>query len=291
MKGKNTCSECLKSSKKWFEENCVDGRYKKYADTYKKHQRIGYEKRRKLKLYTRLLKVFYYILEGENKMKNFQIWESDFNQHSDRGGMLIPVKEISQMVDLTNISVCSIADLNVAEIDNLNQKLKGWNPLMDEEDLREFLTEEGYKFGSIDFLSDSEKPEELVCIDFNNKQFDDLNLFETYPWYQWWNGSNQKEEWAGENVTVTKVSVEDDKYLDLDMHDGNDWCTGGVKFYHETVYKVVALDGSKVDNVYMLCQWTQWQGDHETAKIMTKDELDAHLKEINYYGQDENEED
>ena len=221
-------------------------------------------------------------------MKNFQIWEFDFNQQSDRGGMLIPEKEISQMVDLTNMSVCSITDLAVAEINDLNQKLKGWNPLSDEEDLREFLTDEGYKFGSIDFLNNSESPEEIVCFDFENKSFDDLSLFETYPWYQWHNGSNYKEEWAGESVTVTKVAVEDEKYLDLDEHDGNDWCTGGVKFYHETVYKVIELDGSKVDNMYMLCQWSQWQGDHETAVIMSKDELESHLEEIGY---NENEED
>ena len=221
-------------------------------------------------------------------MKNFQIWEFDFNQQSDRGGMLIPEKEISQMVDLTNMSVCSITDLAVAEINDLNQKLKGWNPLSDEEDLREFLTDEGYKFGSIDFLNNSESPEEIVCFDFENKSFDDLSLFETYPWYQWHNGSNYKEEWAGESVTVTKVAVEDEKYLNLDEWDGNDWCTGGVKFYHETVYKVVELDGSKVDNMYMLCQWSQWQGDHETAVIMSKDELESHLEEIGY---NENEED
>ena len=215
-------------------------------------------------------------------MKDFEIWESDFNQNSNRGGMLIPSHEISQMIDLANISICSIADLPVTDIDKLNEKLKLWNSLNDEEDLREFLTEEGFTFSSIDFLSNSESPEEIVCFDFHNKSFDNLSLCETYPWYQWHDGSNYKEEWAGENATVTKVSVEDEKYLNLDEYDGNDWCTGGVKFYHETVYRVVALDGNKVDNMYMLCQWSQWQGDHETAKIMTQDELDAHLEEIGY---------
>jgi len=215
-------------------------------------------------------------------MKNFEIWEDESNQNPDRGGILMPSYEISQMVDLSNISICSISDLPVSEIDKLNEKLKLWNPLSDEEDLRMFLADEGFTFGNINFLSDSESPEEIVCFDFHNKSFDDLSMFETTPWYQWHDGSNYKEEWAGENVTVTKVSVEDSKYLDLDEYNGSNMCTGGTKFYHETVYKVVALDGSKIDNMYMLCQWTQYQGDHETAKILTQDELDAHLEEIGY---------
>ena len=215
-------------------------------------------------------------------MKNFQIWESDFNQQSDRGGMLIPDKEISQMIDFTNMSVCSITDLAVTEIKYLNEKLKDWNPLYDEEDLKEFLTEEGYKFGSINFLSNTESPQEIVCFDFDNKNFFNLAECDTYSWYQWWDGSNFKEEWAGENIGIIKVAVEDVKYLDLDEHDGNDWCTGGIRFYHETVYRVVTLDGNKVDNMYMLCEWSQWQGDHETGRILTQDELDEHLEKIGY---------
>jgi len=216
-------------------------------------------------------------------MKNFQIWESDFNQQSDRGGMLIPESEISQMVDLMNLSVCSITDLAVTEINNLNEKLKNWNSISDEEDLETFLTEEGFKYGSIDYLSDTESPQEIVCFDFDNKSFDDLSLFKTYPWYQWHNGSNFKEEWTGEDAIVTKVSVEDDKYLDLDEQDDNgNWCTGGNKFYHETVYKVIELDGKKVDNMFLLCEWSQWQGDHETGRILSKNELDEHLEKIGY---------
>ena len=215
-------------------------------------------------------------------MKNFEIWESDYNQNTDRGGMLIPSHEISQMINLSNISICSIADLPVADIDKLNEKLKLWNPLHDEEDLRMFLADEGFTFGSIDLLSNTESPEEIVCFDFHNKSFDDLSLFETAPWYQWHDGSNHKEEWAGENIAVTKVSVEDSKYLDLDEWDGSNFCTGGTKSYHETVYRVVEIDGSKVDDMFMLCQWSQYQGDHETAVIMSKNELDAYLKKIGY---------
>jgi len=222
-------------------------------------------------------------------MKNFEIWEDESNQNPDRGGILIPSHEISQMVDLSNISICSISDLPVAEINKLNEKLKLWNPLHDEEDLRMFLADEGFTFGNINFLSDSESPEEIVCFNFDNKSFDDLSMFETTPWYQWHNGSNHKEEWAGENIIVTKVSVEDKKYLDLDEYDGSNWCTGGNKFYHETVYEVVELGGSNVDDMFMLCQNSDYQGSHETAVIMTHDELDAHLKQIGYEVENEDE--
>jgi len=42
--------------------------------------------------------------------------------------------------------------------------------------------------------------------------------------------------------------------------------------------------------MYMLCQWSQYQGDHETAVIMSKNELDAHLKGIGFSVESEDEE-
>ena len=42
--------------------------------------------------------------------------------------------------------------------------------------------------------------------------------------------------------------------------------------------------------MYMLCQYSDYQGSHETAVIMTQDELDAHLKEIGYEIESEDEE-
>ena len=285
MKGKNTCSECLKNSKKWFEENCVDGRYKKYTDTYKKHQHIGYEKRRKLKLYTRLLKVFYYILEGENKMKKFQIWESDFNQNSDRGGMLIPESEIYKVVDMYNQSCMVINGVSVDLADILTKTIKTFNEkINDVTIMEEFLTEQCVKFTSIDWLPDLPVHQELLYFDTYNQQFDDLSLCDYIDAYDWHDGSNHKIETAHDSITVTKIVTEDTKYLDLDEWDqrSNGFCTGGRQFYHETVYRVIELDDSKVDNMYMLCQWSQWQGDHETAKILSKDELESHLEEIGY---------
>ena len=214
-------------------------------------------------------------------MKNFQIWESDFNQQSDRGGMLIPESEISQMVDCVGQDYYYITGLNVNLINSLNKAKKDWG-IYNYDNLVEFLEEQDRTHGEIGHLSDSESPEEYLCFDMTEKLFFNLADCETTPWYQWSDNSNLKEEWAGENIGIIKVAVEDVKYLDLDEHDGNDWCTGGVRFYHEIVYRVVALDGSKVDNMYMLCQWSQYQGDHETAKILTQDELDAHLEEIGY---------
>jgi len=69
IEGKNTCTYCLENSKKWFDKNCADGRYKRYSDTYKKNQRALREKRKMLKLYKRLLVIFYFILNNKECIK------------------------------------------------------------------------------------------------------------------------------------------------------------------------------------------------------------------------------
>ena len=193
----------------------------------------------------------------------------------------MPESEISQMVDCVNQDYYYITGLNVNLIDSLNEAKKNWD-IYNYDNLVEFLEDQGHTLKEIDHLSNSESSEEYLCFDMTEKIFFNLADCETTPWYQWSDSSNLKEEWAGENIGITKVSVEDEKYLDLDEHDGSNMCTGGVRFYHETVYKVVALDGSKVDNMYMLCQWTQYQDDHKTARILTHNELNEHLKEIGY---------
>ena len=217
-------------------------------------------------------------------MKNFQIWESDFNHNSERGGMLIPTKEISQMIDLSGITYYGIEGISVNMIDELNKFQKEYDRINNEDDLEFFLKSNNIEFTEIMLLSNIEQPRELVIYDATyDYVFSNLDYCETGKYYQWHDGSNIKDEWAGENDAVTEVIVEDNKYLDLDEQDDNgNWCTGGNKFYHETVYKVIELDSEKVDNMFLLCEWSQWQGDHETGRILSKDELDEHLKKIGY---------
>jgi len=103
-------------------------------------------------------------------MKNFQIWESDFNQQSDRGGMLIPESEISQMVDCVGQDYYYIAGLSVDLINSLNKVKKDWN-IYNYDNLIEFLEEQGHTHGEIGHLSDSESPEEYLCFDMTEKLF------------------------------------------------------------------------------------------------------------------------
>ena len=169
------------------------------------------------------------------------------------------------MIDLSGITYYGIEGISVNMIDELNKFKKEYDRINNEDDLEFFLKSNNIEFIEIMLLSNIEQPRELVIYDATyDYVFSDLSFCEIEKYYQWHDRSNLKNEWAGENITVTKVIVEDDKYLDLDEQDDNGkWCTGGVKFYHETVYRVIELDGEKVDNMYMLCQWSQWQGEHE----------------------------
>ena len=120
--------------------------------------------------------------------------------------------------------------------------------------------------------------------DTQNQQFDDLVLCDYIDAYDWWNGSNHKTETAHQSITVTKVDTEDDVHLDLDEynHKYSGYCTGGQQWYHEVVYKVINLDGETVNDMYLLRGYSNWQESHPTGVVLSKDELDKHLEEINY---------
>jgi len=124
----------------------------------------------------------------------------------------------------------------------------------------------------------------LLYFDIHNQQFDDLLLCDYVSAYDWWNGSNHKTETAHDGITVTIVDTEDDPCMELDKwnHKCNGFCTGGIQFYHKIVYKVINLDGEKVEDTYLLRCSSQWQDSHPQGVVLSKDELDAHLEDIGY---------
>lgn len=216
-------------------------------------------------------------------MKKFQIWENtslkDATGDYTCGGLLVPEEEIVQSATLHGGTYYLIPGLSLDATDSLTKALAG-DSIYDESDLREFLTEQGVKFDSIDIASDFETIRSIVCYDTQERYFSDLADFYAEPTYQWWDGSNWKIEYCGDEITVTEVTVEDDTCQNLDEWDGSNWKTGGTNFYHEDVFRVLELDGEKVENMYLLREYDQYESNHDTARILTADELAKRMTEV-----------
>jgi len=216
-------------------------------------------------------------------MKNFQIWENTYNENAK--GMFIPANDIYKAVDMYNVSCMVINGVSVDLADTLTEVIKKLDvKINDITEMEEFITEQEIEFSSIEWLSDLPVHQELLYFDTQNQQFDDLLLCDYVSAYDWWNGSNHKTDTAHDSITVTIIDTEDNPIMDLDKwdHKCNGFCTGRQQFYHEVVYKVINLDGEKVEDTYLLRCSSQWQDSHPQGVILSKDELDKHLEEIGY---------
>jgi len=223
-------------------------------------------------------------------MKKYQIWQND--NPNNESGMLIPLSSIYKAVDLYDLSCIGISGVDVSEIDRLNETIKNLEESIDDvTQMEDFLIEQGIKFDSVSWLPDLPVLESLVCYDNREHNFFDLSDCDEINAYDWWNGNNHKTETTGGDITVTDVTVEDNIHLDLDVYDGNgNYYTNGIRFYHEKVYKVLELDGEVVTDTFLLTESSQYESSHDTAKVLTKNELDAHLKEIGFNIESDDEE-
>ena len=226
-------------------------------------------------------------------MKEYQIWEDENQNHES--GMLIPANKIYKVADFYELSCMSINGVSVAEIDSLNESFNTFKnigeTINDVTVMEQFLTEQGFKFDSVSWLPDLPVIQNLVYFDTYNQEFDDLAMCDEINAYDWWNGNNHKTETTGGDITVTDVTVEDHIHLDLDVYDGNgNYYTNGIRFYHEKVYKILELDGEVVTDTFLLIESSQYESSHDTARVLTNDELDKHLKEIGYEIESEDEE-
>lgn len=222
-------------------------------------------------------------------MTKYQIWENDWQcgYDNERGGMLINTDEINDKLYTGDCNWYKITGITAKDemIDKLNNLIKEAQNNEDFEinsdyDLEEFLKENGIEFDSVDCFGDYTIIEDALCYNMNDNEFFNLNICEseTCSTYEWWDGSNWKTEYAGEETTVTEITVLDEVYKNLDEWDGSNWKTG-TNFYHEEVYRVLELDGEPVEDMFLLHEWSQWQGDHSTGRVLTKDELEQHIKE------------
>jgi hypothetical protein len=220
-------------------------------------------------------------------MKKYQIWERE-NWGWQERGILIPAEEITDMVYAENESWYQIEGIT-ENVDALVERLTAAYlaavdadedfEIADNDDLERFLQDTGIEFGNISFVPDFAQPENVLCYDMYHREFFNLSSIEIYPVYRWWDGSNWKHVFGDdESVTVTEITVEDES-TSLDEWDGNNMTCGG-KGLHQQYYKVLELDGQSVQDMYLLEYWSQWQGDHATAEVLTKNELNEHIADL-----------
>lgn len=134
---------------------------------------------------------------------------------------------------------------------------------------------------------DSDYSDKIYTGDENKLVFDCVNEEFYYTkdglsvsFYEWWDGhdwqriiDNEFEVEYRTNLLLNNNSVS------LDEWDGGNFQTGGVG-YHEKIYRILEIDGKKVEDEYLLVKTSQWQGEHATGEILTLKEVEEHLEEL-----------
>jgi hypothetical protein len=117
---------------------------------------------------------------------------------------------------------------------------------------------------------------------------DDSEVFLWHDCYGDWDiataeeidGENYYEYWDGSKHIITpifnSVLVEFDGELETDLDetyiDSNYYFKE--KFCHANSYKIISIDGEKpAEPMFLVEEYSQWQGNHKTGKIMTEIEL------------------
>lgn len=214
--------------------------------------------------------------------KTYQIWTGD---NDTDGGMIVEKSEIENVVSLDNITVYGIEGIKISDTE-LNTKMSEYKKeINDGDDLCEFLETVGFNAvyssynGNVQMLNDVEEIRDLITYDATNKAFGNLNDCETLMSYQYWDGSNHKRIWAETYSISEDITIVPDSRICLDEWDGRNMVTGGVG-EHQYIYKIATIDSEEVNDKYLLVFSSQWQGVQDTAKIVDKDDIEAHLKEI-----------
>lgn len=207
-------------------------------------------------------------------MSTIRIWNID----GRRENMVVP-SEVKKVCDLSN---CVYLNTGLApetvNMSELNNKLtESGLEISYSEELEEFLQSVGIDT-QVTACSDYVEPENVVVWEESTNQFFDLAGFDSYPCYEWWNGSDWVQDILFDG-DETEVEIDDDTETDLDKLNGSDWQTGSTG-RHEKCYKVLKVNGEAAECTYLLYASSQWQSEYSTGKLMTAQELREHLEEL-----------
>jgi hypothetical protein len=194
-------------------------------------------------------------------------------------GMLIEADQISQMIDAYDWS-CRLwegtpyREITIPEtvlIDGESAEFEGLDSYELMEALDQIVGEAGEDHQDCYF----QVPTSCLGWDYYNKKFFDPSGLDTVGVYEWHDGSNWKQEAAGEDTVYYGIEIVDT--YDLDCWDGNNTVYSGVG-EHANVHKII-LDGDAGTNLVLWEDWSQWEGNHPMGELMTPDEVIARLEE------------
>lgn len=210
----------------------------------------------------------------------YRIWEF----YDRKEAFLILDKDVKEVAVTADTML--VEGITVSEIDDLNEKMKVWKEenndwIRDPDDLREWLRDVAGIQGQaeVEWAGDFEDVKEIVV--YCGGSFEDLRYYDRTFIYVWWDGNNYVTETIDSIKEETIVTISND-YVSLDEWDGSNYTTGG-HGDHARVYKVFELDGVTVTDMYLIEEWSQWQGSHPTGYVVSKESLPNALKS---YGRD-----
>lgn len=210
--------------------------------------------------------IYYYYLREMRKVRKAII------ETINGATLLIDMDEIQEKV-YTDEAMIGIKGIEPSKelIEKLNTAAEG---RMNWEELEKFLEEQGFENIEMEQLDYYADKEELLIYDMNIYEFYNLNDVETVQVYEWMAGTNREIE---EIAELTEVVVDED-YVSLDTWDGSNFTFNNDVGRHARVYKVIESDYGD-DNLYLVEYWSQWQGEHATGEVKSREELIEFLQE------------
>lgn len=217
------------------------------------------------------------------------IWKEDHLGVNDPAFLIDPA-EINDCVQLSDGTlIIRGIEVHETEIEELIVKLKEYQEDLNDldevfdpysrDDLQLFLESLGYT-PSIDYAENYMIPESVLAFEPYDQIFFNVLDCETNKFYQW---LDKHSNWTTKvfdinTMTETKLIISQE-YVDLDEWDGRDFKTGTIGL-HQRIYKIYNLDGDEVEDQFLLYEWSQWQGDHQTGIILNLEEVKKHIEEL-----------
>lgn len=224
-------------------------------------------------------------------MKKMQIWEEEYEKEEEYG-YLYNEDEIKKavIIDYDNYYLTGL-DPKVYNLEELTKKYSEFRKRKEEsDDYDEYETienlEEFFQELEVDVeiiaCTDEEELRNEIVFDWNDSAFEDLGGFDELEYVSYLDGQTNWKKHINDgysDISITEITIDTDKEICLDKWDGSNWKTGGTG-EHEYVNRVLEIDGNEADDMWLVHRSSQWQGVRDTAKIMTRKELETYLKDI-----------
>lgn len=215
--------------------------------------------------------------------KEYVLWGNDYRDDS----LLIEKNGIEEFI-FTGDDTYYIEgiDLNTLNLDNLNQMFSEFKDNIEEPEEDEFADVQDriakfFKHLDMDVKVGSTpeymQPCESLVFNSESNHFSNLSTWEETKVYEYWNGHNMSILSLDENKIETEIIL--GGCTSLDEWDGQNSTTGGFG-QHQIVFKIHTVNGEVTENEFLINTWSDFQGTHETGKIVTIDELRNYLKEL-----------